>query len=47
MSMMQIRIMNMLVPHRSVSVPMGMRFRYWPLMLMLMMNVMHMAVFVL
>jgi hypothetical protein len=47
MSMMQIRIMNMLVPHRRVSVPMGMRFRYWPIMLMLMMTVMHMAVFVL
>jgi hypothetical protein len=49
MAVMQIRIMNMLVPHRRVPVPMGMQFLYRPimLMLMLMMTVMHMAVFVL
>ena len=39
--------MRVLVPHRFVTVPMGVRFGYFTFMRMIVVRIMHMAVFVL
>ncbi len=44
---MQIRIVDMRVPHRLVPVPMRMGLGYLPLMLVLVVHVMHVAVLML
>ena len=43
----QIGVVDMRVPHRLVAMPMGMRLRHRPGMLVLVMRLMHMAVLVL
>ena len=42
---MQVGIMRVLVPHRFVAVPMGVRFRYFTFMRVGMVRAMRMAVF--
>ena len=45
-SMMQIGIMRVFVPHRLVLMPMRVRFSYWPVVVVLVMIVVDMPVFV-
>ena len=45
--MVQIRVMWVIVPQGCVLVEVGVGFRYFPLMLMLVMLVMHVGVFML
>ena len=46
MTMMQIGIVRVFMPHRLVLMPMRVRFCYWPLMVVLVMLVMNMTVLV-